>query len=235
LLVFLVACKSCPDTCDDRKACTRDYCGSDTDYYCEHEIIEDCTCGDSECDLDIGENKCTCPSDCGQCKGDVDKSVEYACVEDECVTALKSSVAIEDITKIGNLNMKGFQTTVKNTFQKPFNLPTSNMNTVIRLENQDKGVKNLVITHVIFKDDLDVFIAENQLNKPISSIGSSISFDTSFGNYTLIGDRKERSIYAEIYFKYILIDRTGDIEKRDRERFKIDSVPFLSAQVGKRV
>lgn len=42
-------------------------------------------CGNSICgDLDTDENKCTCPTDCGQCSGDAGTCLEFACSGIEC-------------------------------------------------------------------------------------------------------------------------------------------------------
>lgn len=41
-------------------------------------------CGNNNCEA--GENKCNCPSDCGQCSGSAGTCLEYSCSNNQCVT-----------------------------------------------------------------------------------------------------------------------------------------------------
>jgi hypothetical protein len=52
---------TCPASCDDSDACTKDFCSKQTDYICVHNPILPC-CGNSLCD--IGENWSTCQQEC---------------------------------------------------------------------------------------------------------------------------------------------------------------------------
>lgn len=56
--------KTCPATCDDSNACTKDSCSSATEFECKNEKITPC-CGDGACESD--ETCTSCEKDCGTC------------------------------------------------------------------------------------------------------------------------------------------------------------------------
>ncbi|MBU0979468.1 MAG: hypothetical protein KJ709_01560 [Nanoarchaeota archaeon] len=73
----------CPESCDDLDDCTRDHCSDSTDYVCAHD--PQACCGDGNCD--DGENKCTCPTDCGNCNSTMQAGlgwISFECVDETC-------------------------------------------------------------------------------------------------------------------------------------------------------
>ncbi|MBW2995971.1 hypothetical protein KY332_01590 [Candidatus Woesearchaeota archaeon] len=52
---------TCPDSCDDKDACTIDYCGKETSYVCVNQRVRPC-CGNDICEG--GETSDNCRADC---------------------------------------------------------------------------------------------------------------------------------------------------------------------------
>ncbi len=53
--------KTCPDSCDDKDACTKDSCSVYTEYECRHDSIVPC-CGNGACEP--SESYESCPKEC---------------------------------------------------------------------------------------------------------------------------------------------------------------------------
>ena len=88
--------RSCPKSCNDNNPCTLEKCSSKTNFFCEHDTINNCK-GNFICES--GENKCTAPTDCGVCEHDEGDYTSYTCINDKCVPTLKKSAELKKITK----------------------------------------------------------------------------------------------------------------------------------------
>lgn len=109
----------CPDSCDDGNPGTRDYCGPQTDYFCKHDPIPG-VCGNYICEA--GENKCTCPRDCGPCSGSAGSFTDYACRNDECVGVLKPGVSVEPNNIFDERTIGPVRLTTTYGFNNPLNV-----------------------------------------------------------------------------------------------------------------
>src|SRR3989338_7559755 len=75
--------KKCPDSCNDNNLCTKDYCGSETNYICKNDIITPC-CGNNLCEN--GESTSSCSVDCKDATTNVEdlkKTVVYIQLDGE--------------------------------------------------------------------------------------------------------------------------------------------------------
>lgn len=54
----------CPQSCDDKNACTQDFCSEQTNYKCQYNYLSDC-CGNLRCES--RETYETCSADCPDC------------------------------------------------------------------------------------------------------------------------------------------------------------------------
>jgi|GEM_PF-2588833 len=75
----------CPNSCDDGISGTRDHCGADTRFFCQHDPIVG-VCGNLVCES--GENKCNCAVDCGACEGAAGVYTLYGCQNMQCIAQL---------------------------------------------------------------------------------------------------------------------------------------------------
>lgn len=202
LLVLISGCKKCPSSCSDGNECTTDDCGEHTNYECTHKIIDGCTCGDTECDKDIGENKCTCPSDCGKCSGEINNYVEMSCVNDECVTALKDDVKI--VTQTEKIDMKSsrFQVDLKLTYDNPMNIVTTPIEFVFRLDDLSEEIDSLFITGISISDLEGIFMGETLFNEPLVNIGDTFTKEIDLSGYSNVDPRNEKKLSFEIAYEY---------------------------------
>lgn len=70
------------NNCELNKAC-----GVNSDCkmtYCQSGVCVGESCGNSVCAN--GENKCSCPGDCGSCSGNAGNGLEYYCSNSQCLT-----------------------------------------------------------------------------------------------------------------------------------------------------
>ncbi len=100
---------NCKDEdCDDDNPGTKDYCLSSNTAFCLHEPLPN-KCGNYICDTK--EDKCTCPSDCGPCQGNIGEYMYYDCVDNVCNALLNPKTdTVKEIEKVVEGGVRQYDT-----------------------------------------------------------------------------------------------------------------------------
>jgi hypothetical protein len=133
----------CPILCDDNNPATRSYCDERTGF-CVHEPIPN-MCGNYICET--GENKCTCPEDCGPCEGSAGDFLEYKCIENECV-AVPIDLKIEKINILDERTISGIKLINNYNYNNPFQVKKDKFELTFNLYEIPEGTTSFTIETV---------------------------------------------------------------------------------------
>ncbi len=184
----------CPD-CNDNNPGTTDECGPQTNNFCQHTPIPD-TCGNSFCDTQ--ENTCTCPQDCGSCKGKGIYTIK-TCKENQCIAQLKSSTKTTPQSLFDDRNLNIFQFNTYYKYNTPFNTQTDKFIIETTLNQLGPNVASLIIEAVRLLEG-DKEIALTSLNKPLTSLGTKQTIELSIPAQS--EPEVERTITTSLYYSY---------------------------------
>lgn len=189
--------RACPLSCNDNNECTEDSCSESTNYFCENKIKYSCK-GNYICEE--GEDKCTAPSDCGKCEGYVSESVYLACIENICSSLIKSG-AQQPIT-MSDKGTAGFsQWNIETTYDQPFDISSSLLKVVIRLEKINEGLALPIrITEIRVKEG-SVLLGKKSVSSSLSSIGGTVTENIQL-NALLDDYEKKKNLLLEIDYDY---------------------------------
>ncbi|MBU0756444.1 MAG: hypothetical protein KKF44_00125 [Nanoarchaeota archaeon] len=236
-IIFLVAsifvlasCSRCPKSCNDFNDCTRDFCDKDTGYACAHHKIDGCTCGDKECEKDIGENECTCAKDCGKCTGNVNDYVEKGCVDDICISKLKDSVELLTQTAVREVKTSYFNIDLKITYDDPLNVESSEVTSEFRLEDINPAIKDLKLTGITIYDDKQILMNEILFSEKMDSIKDSFKKTVVLKGYQVVDVKKKKTLFMDIAYEYE--QKYGDTYKTIRSSQKQKFGPVLLVSAG---
>jgi len=178
LLVLLAACSKAE--CEASADCQRTgHTGRCVDEKCVFTPIPG-TCGNTQCEENTGENKCTCATDCGSCSGAVPGSTllqqtcsqENTCIVDVPIAKIKQ----QSITN--TVNSQGNTFKITTTFNAPFNFKKDAFTATIILDNLANFVNNIRITgyelSAVDKNKQNVVLIDKDVNKPIYGKGGSV-------------------------------------------------------------
>ncbi|MFH0874953.1 MAG: hypothetical protein V1859_03385 [archaeon] len=239
-LVFAIflftSCSKCPNSCDDGLDCTNDYCSEDTGFTCSNEIIPECTCGNSVCEPEIDENKCTCGVDCGSCNGEANEYANWQCINDTCVSVVKPEFKIESTSLINTYYFSMYKFSIKLDYDAPINTKLSNLVVTIRMEDAPKDGKNFNINRIILKDERSKYINEIEVNKKINEIGNSITVTIPFNEYTFDEERNRlggMSLMLDVYYDFDYFNGISSDKRRENYVLTFGPVTFFKADIGK--
>jgi len=207
-------CESSSD-CTTGNPCIMGRCNEDGK--CVKTIKPDC-CGNAKCDEDVGENKCVCPKDCGECEGmvkynvsslrglkEVDsKYARYLCVNDQC----KIGVDEEDISTFrltGTIDVRNrFEIETLTTINSPFDVTKEKVGVRLTLKDTDSSlVGGVTFTgiQVLSKNEL---MSEKSINQKLSNIGDSFTEElVLISSQTKVEQIKDIDIKYEYTYDYI--------------------------------
>lgn len=190
----------CPESCDDNNPATRDYCDVET-HFCNHEPIIN-TCGNYICET--GENKCTCPIDCGYCEGFVGEFLELKCVENKCV-ADATNVNIEKNSILDERNIGAIKLINNYNYNKPFDVNKDKFELKFSMYVLPEGTTGFKI------DTIRVLSGTEELGKIDSNkIVKSTDTKIAVGVKEISGFEKSKTVTLKIWYSY---NKNGKTEK----------------------
>ncbi len=207
----------CAD-CDDKNPGTKDECGPETKFFCQHTPIQG-ACGNAVCDG--AENKCTCAADCGPCSGSGVYTLK-TCSNNQCIAQLKPGItaASQSIFDDRNLNVFYLQTYFKYT--TPFNTQTDKFTVDTTLYQLGQNVGNVQIEAIRLMDG-SVELAATVGNKPLPSVGSKQVIEITVPPQGIA--EQERNPVMNIYYSY---DQNGP--KKGQFQKPLGKIVFVSPQ-----
>lgn len=208
----------CPESCDDGNPGTQDVCDSSTEYFCEHMPIPG-ACGNFVCDS--GEDRCTCPQDCGPCSGDAGAYTEYVCMQNKCVAQLKPGITIVPASIFDDRNIGQFHLQNNYRYQNPFNTRTDRFTLNFNLYDKAVDASNVKITAArLFEGTNEIAAAVRTLSLP--NIGQTGMIEMTIPAQPL--PEIERSITLQVWYEF---DRNNQTTKGSYTK-SIGKISFMT-------
>jgi hypothetical protein len=161
------------EECDDSNPCTSDKCMTINEYeYCVNEYITNRPCcGNKICDP--GEDKCSCPGDCGECDHEYGKYIAYKCNPNNmCMPLIKEGVSEEKSKIFTTSSLSDLKYEIRLFYTHPFNVE-SKFKIQMTLIDKGSSVTDASITSIQLLESSDNLLGELQLNEKISEIGET--------------------------------------------------------------
>ncbi len=197
---------SCPDSCDDDNPGTEDVCGEQTKFFCIHKPISG-VCGNLVCDS--GENKCSCPVDCGPCSGSAGNYMMYVCVENDCVAELKPSFFQDVRTIFDDRDLTFFHLQNNFEYKDPFNVDVDAIGLSFTLFDKNEDISEIRITDIRLFDG-SAQVAHLAPGLSLSAIGNSVSASVSIPEMARL--EQGRALSLAVWYEF---DRGGQTVKND--------------------
>lgn len=187
---------SCPESCDDNNPGTEDICGPETNFFCVHKPISG-ECGNLVCDA--GENKCTCPVDCGPCSGSAGNYMIFTCKDKECVAQLKPSFVQDKKTIFDDRDLSFFHLQNNFEYNDPFNINADEIKLTFSLFDKNEDITEIKITDIrLFEGTIEVAHVSPSLS--LAETSSSVSALIKLPSISRLED--DMSLNLAVWYEY---------------------------------
>jgi len=228
LVIFISGCKECKvsSDCDSKvmeelakgylTKCLEVECNANNK--CDIGIINNC-CGNKRCEENVGENKCTCETDCGKCEGkgkvkigsrEYDaKYIKYYCNEtDDCVFGVEKSL-IRNIDLAYYKEFNYFKIGITSSLDQPFDIDNSKFKVKIQLEDRDKDLVFPVTITSLKLTEGEFLIGEKTFNKELKYIGDYFIGEIPISADSMQEIEEEKRLALVIDYVYIINEQVG--------------------------
>ncbi len=226
LLTLLIACLFLISGCFEKKECKASIdCPAKecktaqcTQGKCVYNTVPNC-CGNRKCESSVGENKCSCVTDCGNCSGKAEytdpatnkvketKYLSYTCtLRNDCV--LDSERKTEQFFKEKVFTY--FTIGITSSFEQPFDVTKSPMVIKFDLEDVDeKLVFPIKFTAIKVLDRQSKVLGETEdMDKELNKVGDSFEQELSLPYGTDVLE-EEKYVTVRINYEYAILEKTG--------------------------
>lgn len=213
--------------CKDNNSCTRDYCKALNGYkYCINEYRLDVSCcGNKQCDS--GEDKCSCPFDCGECDFDYGDFIHYTCNDNEkCVPKIKDNTLEEKSKIYSTTSISDFKFDVKISYDQPFDLD-STFKIEMTLQNLNSNVNNPEIQSIQLVESSDNLLGELSLNEGFADIGKTRTYNLEPDSLSMTEPERSLNPTIIVKFKYTTVSTDKETVNLKKESFKLDKISFV--------
>jgi len=220
LMIVLAGCK--PKECTKDIECEKEhFVGGCSENKCVYQPIAN-ECGNGLCEENVGENSCTCESDCGECKGGTGKYLGKSCQKDICVFGIKKDVKIVPTSLFEDRKMGDVNLQINYKFNSPFNTLADKIVMDVELFNLREGVSDVRITKVKALEKSSEFGSfESAVDFP--SVGSKGRVDLKINKFS--SPEEEHDIDLAVWYEYMKNDETV---KAQFTYSKLPKIFFLS-------
>ena len=191
---------------------------------CEIDIINNC-CGNKRCEENVGENKCTCETDCGKCEGkgkvkigsrEYDaKYIKYYCNEtDDCVFGVEKSL-IRNIDLTDSRDLRYFKMGMTSSLDQPFNIDSSKFEVKIKIEDTDEDLVFPVTITSLKLTEGEFLIGEKIFNKELKYVGDYFIGEIPISADSMQEIEEEKRMTLVIDYVYIINERVGRNDEGD--------------------
>jgi len=189
---------ACP-ACTDRKG-YRKTCGPQTNYFCKYDPVLG-ACGNSKCET--GENKCTCPQDCGPCQGSAGTFLDFTCKEQQCATVLKPDATITPNNILDQQNLGLIQLANNYKFNNPLAPATDKLDLSFAIYKIDPGVSAVTIETIRILDGQQQ-LAEVPVNKILGQNPTTIDVTLPAPTQS----EEDHSLTLAVWYSYVQNEQT---------------------------
>ena len=229
VLIFVIllasGCKECEINSDCNSKVSKDYSSYSTkcldvncvNNKCEIDVITNC-CGNKRCEVNAGENKCSCEKDCGKCEGKGEIKIgsrtsdteylEYGCKDNECALIIDESL-IRNIDLTYDREFSYFKIAIITSIDKPFNIDNSKFKVKIQLEDTDEDLVLPVVITSLKLIEKELLIGEKELDGTLKHIGDSFTESIPINEDIMQNVEEEKRVSLVIGYTYIIKERTG--------------------------
>ncbi len=235
LLLLLAGCGKAE--CKKDEQCTKaHYTGKCVDKKCVYEPIPN-ECGNGLCEKTAGENKCSCPLDCGDCTGKLGKYLVQTCNKDntECVSDIPAA-SQKPITLTKELTTGGTKISLTTTFNQPFNTKKDQFGiefgiNVLASTMSDIQISRLELTGMT-SDKRTIPLADKTINKNLFE-GGKVRERMIIDFPTADKDGEFTNLLLKIYLDYVLTSGTTKTPKSVTLQNNYQSLKFAWAMPEK--
>ena len=204
----------CPDSCDDGNPATKDFCDPDT-HFCVNELIPD-ACGNFLCES--GENKCSCPADCGPCEGDVGKFLSLGCEGGKCVARLKD-VVVQQKSILDERSLGAIKLINNFNFNDPFDVNKDKFDLKFSLYALPEDISDFKV------DVVRILSGAEELGKSVRSrVVSDKGASVGVGVKKFPDLEVEKSVTLKVWYSY----KKGDKDVKGSFSKSIGKVNFVN-------
>lgn len=213
--------------CNDNNPCTQDACVKVNGYeYCDNSYIlnRNC-CGNKQCDQ--GEDKCSCPVDCGECDYDYGKSISYACnKENKCVPQVREGIQEEKSFVFKSSLAESYVSfEAKLTYDNPWNIDDTMKIEITLLDVKEMTVDATIKSIRIMATDVEA-LGELEPDDEFMEVGETKTYRL---RPSMSMPDVERILRPKLAIDFIFIVQYGEkqTKKLVTEKFTMDEIFFV--------
>jgi hypothetical protein len=222
-----------PLECNDGNSCTKNECKFINGYnYCVYEYVTTPCCGNKVCDP--GEDKCSCPIDCGECDFVYGSYVEYACnTQNRCMPKIIDG-KLEEISKIFTTSsLPHFRYEIKTFFKQPFNIK-DDLTVEMKLLDLNSLVISAELQSIQIIESTDNLLGELVVNEAISDVGDIKTYRIKPSRLSMSDSERKLRPRLIFNFRYVIddgVDRDGNPKTKTelrKETLNLDEIYFVN-------
>lgn len=181
-------------------------------------------CGNTLCET--GENKCTCPQDCGPCTGPVQgsKYLIQKCVRNQCLQDVPEN-KIKPVFDSKEVSNRGDKFRIETFYNNPFNLKKDLFKVKISLISQGPKNRNERITGLelsgVTADRKTVGLSSKKVNKVLWSANSFIKEDLILSIPTSKIEGLIKNLVLTVNYEYVF-QQTPTKTLQKKSAFKVN-------------
>jgi hypothetical protein len=242
-IIFLAGCQKaqCSVNNDCRLASNKCDISRCVKARCVLEVGPNC-CGNGECEASSGENKCSCPVDCGKCSGKVKYDVIgsrgpkqvnasyaiYYCEDSECKIGVDNSVVTQlSLMPTNNIDEAGaFTAETLTIMNNPFIIGNDKVTVRIRLTDLNPAVTSMgiIFTNIQIVSGSEL-MGERVIVKKMITVGQLLEETFSLNSSQSLVE-EDKTIYIKVDYEYTLQGKAAPIRNSYKAKLA-DKVWFI--------
>jgi hypothetical protein len=215
-------CESSSDCAMSGNPCAQGRCSSGR---CVRIIKDDC-CGNSKCEADGGEDKCSCPKDCGNCTGKLKYNItalgrtktyeaiyaRYLCINKECKIGVDPDQVNEKRFATDLEVRNAFKIELVSTINNPFDAASDTLKFRFTLKNKASNlVGSINLTSLQIMSGSELMGEKLGLNKVLTSLEESFNDEMRIISAQSLNEETKK-VELVIGYRYSYTDTRGVVQ-----------------------
>jgi hypothetical protein len=220
-------CESSSDCVMKGNPCVQGRC---SDGKCVRTFKDDC-CGNSKCEADGGENKCSCPSDCGNCTGKIKYNVtasgrtktyetvyaRYLCINKACAIGVDPEQVVENNFRTPFEIRNAFNIELVSTINTPFDASRDNFKFRFTLNTKASNlVGAITITRLQVMSGTELMGEKLGINQALTNLDESFTEEMGITSAQSLNEATKR-VDLVIGYRYSYTDTKGALQTANSE------------------